>query len=126
MKVAISAESNNGLDSPVSHHFGRCPYFILVDLNGEEVTNVKAITNPFFQNHQPGMVPGFINEQGAEIMLAGGMGLVLDQIIFLLFEGVTDADYWAMPSLLGAIVLSFGAILSILYLSNLEEVRDQR
>ena len=74
MRIAISANGNNGLDSPISHHFGRCPYFILVDLEGEQVQQVQVIDNPFFQHHQPGMVPGFINEQDVDIMLAGGMG----------------------------------------------------
>jgi len=74
MRVAISAENKNGLDSPTSHHFGRCPYYILVDLDGAEVKSVKAIDNPFFAQHQPGMVPGFINEQGVNVMISGGMG----------------------------------------------------
>jgi predicted Fe-Mo cluster-binding NifX family protein len=40
MRIAISVESNNGLESPVSLHFGRCPYFILVDVEGQEVKAV--------------------------------------------------------------------------------------
>ena len=74
MRIAISAENQNGLDSPVSPHFGRCPCYILVDVKGREVTAVTAVDNPYYGNHAPGQVPGFIHSQGANVMLAGGMG----------------------------------------------------
>jgi predicted Fe-Mo cluster-binding NifX family protein len=74
MRVAISADGSNGLDSVVSPHFGRCPYYILVDVDGREVSRVSAVENPYYGQHQPGQVPGFINSQGANVMLAGGMG----------------------------------------------------
>ena len=74
MRVAISADDSNGLDSVVSPHFGRCPYYALVDLDGREVSQVKVVENPAFGHHQPGQVPGFINSHGADVMLAGGMG----------------------------------------------------
>jgi predicted Fe-Mo cluster-binding NifX family protein len=75
MRVAISADSGNGLDSVVSPHFGRCPYFVLVDVDGENVTAVKSVANPYYGNHRPGQVPGFIHSQGASVMLTGGMGM---------------------------------------------------
>ena len=74
MRIAISADDSNGLDSVVSPHFGRCPYFVLVDVEEREVKAVKAITNPYYSHHQPGQVPGFIHEQQADVMLTGGMG----------------------------------------------------
>ncbi len=74
MRIAISAENGNGLDSVVSPHFGRCPYFVLVDLEGREAKAVQAIANPFHRQHQPGQVPGFINDHQVNVMLTGGMG----------------------------------------------------
>jgi predicted Fe-Mo cluster-binding NifX family protein len=74
MRVAVSADDSNGLDSVVSPHFGRCPYYILVDLDGREVSQVSAVENPYYGQHQPGQVPGFISSHGASVMLAGGMG----------------------------------------------------
>jgi predicted Fe-Mo cluster-binding NifX family protein len=74
MRIAISAEENKGLESRVSHHFGRCPYFVIVDVEDKKVGKVDVIENPYFAQHEPGMVPGFINEQGAQVMLSGGMG----------------------------------------------------
>ena len=74
MRVAISADDSNGLDSVVSPHFGRCPYYVLVDLDGREVSRVSAVENPYYGHHQPGQVPAFIQSQGGDVMLAGGMG----------------------------------------------------
>ena len=74
MRVAVSVDDNNGLDSVVSPHFGRCPYYVLVDLEGQEVKQVNAVANPNYGQHAPGTVPTFIQDQGADVMLAGGMG----------------------------------------------------
>ncbi|MDY6878059.1 MAG: NifB/NifX family molybdenum-iron cluster-binding protein [Chloroflexota bacterium] len=74
MRISVSADDNKGLDSVVSPHFGRCPYFVLVDLEGHEVQAVQDIPNPYYSHHQPGQVPGFIHSQGANVMLTGGMG----------------------------------------------------
>ena len=74
MRIAVSADTKNGLDSVVSPHFGRCPHFILVDLDGQDVSGVREADNPFYGQHQPGQVPGFISSLGANVMLTGGMG----------------------------------------------------
>jgi predicted Fe-Mo cluster-binding NifX family protein len=74
MRIAISVDTNNKLESVVAHHFGRCPYFAFVDLDGREIKGVEVIDNPFYNGHQPGQVPGFIHQQNANIMLSGGMG----------------------------------------------------
>jgi predicted Fe-Mo cluster-binding NifX family protein len=74
MRIAFSAETKNGLESPISHHFGRCPAYILVDVEENIVQSVQSLDNPFFQGHEPGMVPNFINQQGVNVMISGGMG----------------------------------------------------
>ncbi|HUS84631.1 MAG TPA: NifB/NifX family molybdenum-iron cluster-binding protein [Anaerolineales bacterium] len=74
MRIAIAAEDNTGLDSAVSHHFGRCPFFVIVEVDGKEVQQIHTIDNPYFAGHEPGMVPEFIHKQGAEVMISGGMG----------------------------------------------------
>jgi len=74
MRVAVSADDGSGLDSVVSPHFGRCPYYVLVELDGREVKRVEAVENPYYGQHAPGVVPAFIREQGADVMLTGGMG----------------------------------------------------
>ncbi len=74
MRIAIAADTDNGLESVVAHHFGRCPYFALVDLDGKAVQTIQVIPNPFYSGHQPGQVPGFIHSQQANVMISGGMG----------------------------------------------------
>jgi len=74
MKIAVTAESNNGLESTVAQHFGHAPYFMLVDVENGEVTATKGVANPFAERHEPGQIPGFVKEQNADVILSGGMG----------------------------------------------------
>jgi predicted Fe-Mo cluster-binding NifX family protein len=74
MRIALSAENKNGLDSVISPHFGRCPHFVLVELEDHDVRSVQEVDNPYFGHHQPGQVPAFIHSLGADVMLTGGMG----------------------------------------------------
>jgi predicted Fe-Mo cluster-binding NifX family protein len=74
IRVAVSADDSNGLDSVVSPHFGRCPHYIFVDLEGQEVRQVSAMVNPYYGKHSPGQVPKFIHQQRVDVMLTGGMG----------------------------------------------------
>ena len=74
MRIAVSAESKHGLDSVVSPHFGRCPCFVLVDLDDHGIQDTRGVDNPYYARHQPGQVPAFIHSLGANVMLTGGMG----------------------------------------------------
>ena len=72
--VAIASEDNRGLDGEVSGHFGRCPFYTMVELDGARIIGVKSVANPHHGNHQPGVMPVFINSLGAKVIIAGGMG----------------------------------------------------
>lgn len=74
MKIAVTAENNNGLESLVAQHFGHAPFFMLVDVENGEVSAVAAVANPFAEAHQPGQIPGFIQQKKADVILSGGMG----------------------------------------------------
>lgn len=74
MKIAVTAENNNGLESTVAQHFGHAPFFIMVDVENGDVTATQGVANPFLAGHAPGQVPGYIKEQNANVMLSGGMG----------------------------------------------------
>jgi predicted Fe-Mo cluster-binding NifX family protein len=74
MRIAVSTETNAGLDAPVAGHFGGCPFFTLIDLEADQVQAVQVVANPYLSGHEPGQVPEFVHSQGAEVVLAGGMG----------------------------------------------------
>ena len=66
MKIAISTDGGC-----VSAHFGRCPSFTLVDIEGQQVVSKDVIANP---GHHPGFLPEFMQGQGVSCIIAGGMG----------------------------------------------------
>ncbi len=66
MKIAISSDSNN-----VSGHFGRCPYFTVIEIIDGKVTQQQKLDNP---GHSPGAIPEFLHKQGISSIIAGGMG----------------------------------------------------
>jgi Mrp family chromosome partitioning ATPase/predicted Fe-Mo cluster-binding NifX family protein len=72
--VAVAAEDDGGLDGHVSAHFGRCPYYVLAEVNGTEVIETRIQANPHFESHRPGILPQYIHGLGADVILAGGMG----------------------------------------------------
>jgi len=75
MRIVFSVNNNNGIESEVSAHFGKCPYFLVIDVEESgAVKNTEAVSNPYFSGHSPGVVPEFIAELGADIMISGGMG----------------------------------------------------
>ena len=68
MRIAIPVANGE-----LAMHFGHCQQFALIDLNMEEKTIEKTefIDAP---PHQPGLLPPWLAERGAEVIIAGGMG----------------------------------------------------
>jgi len=91
-RIALACEDNQGLSGQMSQHFGRCPYYLIVDVDGHEIKKTDSVNNPYYNNHVPGKVPQFINEQGVNVMIAGGMGpRAIDMFTNLGIEVVTGA-----------------------------------
>lgn len=74
MRIAFASEDKMGMEGVVSMHFGRCPYYTFLEVEGNEVKTWQVMENPYFENHVPGKVPEFIHSQKADVMIAGGMG----------------------------------------------------
>ena len=93
-KIAIASEDHMGLNSKVSAHFGRCPYYTLVEVENGEIKKVSNVENPYYVSHgQPGDAPNFIKQQGADVIIAGGMGpRAIDFFNQLGIEAVTGAS----------------------------------
>ncbi len=74
MRIAVSCQTDNGLNSFVFQHFGRSPFFAIVDAVDEDIKSIQIVSNPFITGHQAGQIPQFIHDQGVDVMLSGGMG----------------------------------------------------
>jgi len=66
MRIAISTDGNY-----VSEHFGRCPEFTILDIEDGKALNRRSINNP---GHSPGAIPQFLNNEGVNLIVCGGMG----------------------------------------------------
>jgi predicted Fe-Mo cluster-binding NifX family protein len=47
---------------------------VFVDIADDQIERVEVLPNPYYENHTPRAVPAFIHEQGADVMVTGGMG----------------------------------------------------
>ena len=73
-RIAVAAEDDRGLEGEVGAHFGRCPYYVLVDTDDRTVTGSRVVANPYSDAHRPGVMPRFIRDLGTNVIIAGGMG----------------------------------------------------
>lgn len=68
MKIAIPVAQGR-----LCMHFGHCEKFAMIDVNDstKEIVSEKYLDAP---PHQPGLLPGWLAEKGAQCIIAGGMG----------------------------------------------------
>ena len=68
MKIAIP--TNGG---KLCQHFGHCEVFTFIEVDDttKQIINREEITPP---EHVPGIIPPWVAEQGAKLVIAGGMG----------------------------------------------------
>ncbi len=74
MRISFTADQAKGLESVTSYHFGHCPYFVLVDVEGDQVINVESIENPLADEHNVGDLPAFMKSKNVNVIITGGMG----------------------------------------------------
>jgi ATP-binding protein involved in chromosome partitioning len=60
-------------DGKVSSHFGHCEQFALIDVDeaARKIVNKELVIPPA---HEPGVLPSWLAEEGVNIVIAGGMG----------------------------------------------------
>ncbi|MBD3320402.1 MAG: ATPase [Chitinivibrionales bacterium] len=68
MKIAVPVAEEN-----LALHFGHCREFVIFDVDDEGKEIVKSETWPA-PPHQPGLLPQWLQEKGANMIIAGGMG----------------------------------------------------
>lgn len=75
IRIAIPSTAPGGLEAPMGAHFGHCDLYTMVNVDGNQITSVEVIPN---MPHQQGgcMAPvQYLADQGANKLIAGGMGL---------------------------------------------------
>ena len=73
MRIAIPSEDGNGLESNVSMHFGRCKYYTFIDIEDGKIKGTEVVKVPF-EEHGYGDLPNFVKKNGANLVIAYGMG----------------------------------------------------
>lgn len=74
MRIAIPLA-----DGRLAQHFGHCAAFALIDVDLDRRTIISRQDVPA-PDHQPGLLPPWLAEQGAKLILAGGMGSRAQQL----------------------------------------------
>ena len=58
-------------EGKLTAHFGHCQEFAILDVEDNEITNKEIIIPP---PHEHGVLPAWLKEMGAHVIIAGGMG----------------------------------------------------
>lgn len=90
IKVAVPADSGQGLESPLSGHFGHCQAFIISTIEDGKVVDVKTLEN---QGHTSCAAPVMLLvDNGVKVLITTGMGrrpyMVTQQVGMTVVQGV--------------------------------------
>ncbi|MCK5731635.1 MAG: NifB/NifX family molybdenum-iron cluster-binding protein [Tenericutes bacterium] len=66
MRVALAVDNNM-----ITQHFGHCEYFVVYEVENEEIKGSEIIKNP---PHQKGHLPKFLKENNINVVITGNMG----------------------------------------------------
>jgi len=75
MKIAISSVGES-LDADIAEVFGRCPYFIIVDIEKGKIKEMEIVKNPS-DNQQSGAgmtAAKLVAEKGVSVVIAKNVG----------------------------------------------------
>ena len=105
MKYAVPVVG--GMMSP---HFGHCEQFAFYDVDEKKkITHKEFINSP---EHQPGLLPVWLAEKGASVVIAGGMGPMAVELLKQHGVGVvlgaveTDPEKAVLSHLKGSLATS--------------------
>jgi len=68
MRIAVPT-----VDGYLCPHFGHCGAFVIVDVDKDERKILKTEIHEA-PPHEPGLLPRWLAEKGADLIIAGGMG----------------------------------------------------
>jgi predicted Fe-Mo cluster-binding NifX family protein len=58
-------------EGKLTAHFGHCQEFALVEVEDNQIKNKETLVPP---PHEPGVLPKWLHDLGADVIIAGGMG----------------------------------------------------
>jgi predicted Fe-Mo cluster-binding NifX family protein len=76
-RLIIPTENQDGINAPLAEHFGRAPYFTVIDLDSDkkwDVVNVKAIENVSEHMGGTGSPHDIISKLQPKALIVHGMG----------------------------------------------------
>ncbi len=74
-RIVIPAEDENGLNARLSGHFGRAPYFIVIELNEDgNISNIQAVSNKSEHFGGSGHPPDRLLQFKPDAVITYGMG----------------------------------------------------
>ena len=75
MKIAVSATAE-GLDNQVDMRFGRCPYFVVVEVENKKIKSGKSIANPaMMQGGGAGLrAAQLMGDEKVDAVISGNVG----------------------------------------------------
>ncbi|MFH1646050.1 MAG: NifB/NifX family molybdenum-iron cluster-binding protein [Candidatus Omnitrophota bacterium] len=79
MKLGITIEDDKGLESNVSMHFGQCPYFLIVDIEGDKVTKSEVASNTAVHGGGGCVAVDELLKHNIDCVISGGMGMGAQQ-----------------------------------------------
>lgn len=74
MKIAVPTADNK-----LCPHFGHCEKFVIVSVD-EQTKNITGKEEVVPPPHEPGLLPAWLHEKGATVIIAGGMGMRAQQL----------------------------------------------
>jgi len=74
VRIAIPIDKDEGLNSVISKHFGKAPYFLVVDVNNDNIKNIQLMKNPAvtFEQKKGLKTVKFLKNEEVNILLFNG------------------------------------------------------
>jgi len=104
IRLVIPSEDQNGLNARLAAHFGRAPYFTVVELDSKgAVLNVKSVLNTSEHMGGSGLPPDHILALKPNVVIVSGMGGKAIDI----FEGAGVPVLQATSGIVNDIVVAY-------------------
>ena len=74
MLIGMPSMDNQGLSSKISMHFGKSPYFTILDIKDDQIGEIQVIPN--LGRHEGGKMTAaeIINQSKADVLLCANLG----------------------------------------------------